>query len=670
MSWLNKLKPKKSKDTLVDKDAPAAPAAGSTSSIHSTATASYDALAGSSASASAAASSGISSATSGAAVGAGGLPGIKLTGVAPTMGTNAAVTQALAARPVSGLLSVRVLDGRDVHTRAAGPNPVGPTGASTTPSSTGSGSHHGGAGDHHALPYIVLAYDKNEVVVNATGGSVTAPVWRARATFDLTHDADLAVHVFLRSPAASAAAAAAAAAANDGGGGSPMAVDGSGSAPGSPMDLTSPGGSLGSDTHVGSALVEAGQLPTSDAAAVRDVWVDVYAAGSTHPAGSVHLQLVYRAHVANTPVTIDDFDLLKVIGKGSFGKVMQVRKKDTGRVYALKILKKSHIVAREEVTHTLSERNVLTKLRHPFIVNMKFAFQTPQKLYLVLPFINGGELFKHLSQEGRFEEERARFYAAELTSALECLHSYEIIYRDLKPENILLDYAGHIALCDFGLCKLNMGAGARTNTFCGTPEYLACEVLLGNGYTKSVDWWTLGILIFEMLTGLPPFYDENLNEMYRKILYAPLQFPPFLSPAAQSLLVGLVDRDPERRIGGNPTGRMPGGAAEIKAHPFFATIDWKALNEKRLVPPFKPSVANAYDTSNFDEEFTRELPMDSVANESILSQTAQGQFAGFTYIPGSDLQAASGAVPIGNTYQSGGMLGSSVGGGPGGHLSP
>jgi serine/threonine protein kinase len=211
---------------------------------------------------------------------------------------------------------------------------------------------------------------------------------------------------------------------------------------------------------------------------------------------------------------------------------------------------------------------------------------------LVLAFVNGGELFHHLQTEGCFHEERAKFYAAELLSALECLHRYNIIYRDLKPENILLDYTGHIALCDFGLCKLNMTKDDTTNTFCGTPEYLAPELLIGNGYTKVVDWWTLGVLLYEMIVGLPPFYSENTNEMYRKILSDPLRFPddsgvegPVVSPLGKAILSRLLERDPNRRLGAN-------GADEIRKHPFFENIDWDKLNKKLLIPPFRPNVVS------------------------------------------------------------------------------
>jgi serum/glucocorticoid-regulated kinase 2 len=203
----------------------------------------------------------------------------------------------------------------------------------------------------------------------------------------------------------------------------------------------------------------------------------------------------------------------------------------------------------------------------------------------VLAFVNGGELFHHLQKEQRFDINRSRFYTAELLCALECLHGFNVIYRDLKPENILLDYSGHIALCDFGLCKLDMKDEDRTNTFCGTPEYLAPELLLGKGYTKTVDWWTLGVLLYEMLTGLPPFYDENTNEMYRKILSEPLHFPSqeIVPSSAKDLLTRLLNRRPDQRLGAN-------GASEIKAHPFFHSIDWRKLLQRKYEPTFKPNV--------------------------------------------------------------------------------
>eukprot|EP00732_Lithocolla_globosa_P003490 Lithocolla_globosa_v1_NODE_2823_length_1857_cov_19.312986.p1 type:complete len:547 gc:universal NODE_2823_length_1857_cov_19.312986:73-1713(+) len=341
--------------------------------------------------------------------------------------------------------------------------------------------------------------------------------------------------------------------------------------------------------------------------------------------GELQVQMGYKKSEKNKKMRMEDFDLLKVIGKGSFGKVMQVKKKDTNRIYAMKIIKKANIVERDEVEHTIAERNVLAKINHPYIVNLKFSFQSPEKLYLVLAFVNGGELFKHLQDEGQFDLYRAKFYTAQLLLALEHLHSHNIIYRDLKPENILLDSSGHIALCDFGLCKLHMTKDEKTNTFCGTPEYLAPELLIGEGYTKVVDWWTLGVLLYEMLTGLPPFYSENTNEMYRKILHEELTFPPEVPPAARLLLSKLLDRDPTARLGHDEN------TDEIKNDPFFSEIDWQKLATRRVPSPWRPQVSSTVDTSNFDEEFTSLAPTDSISNDSQLSDSVQAQFAGFTY---------------------------------------
>ncbi|KAI8325885.1 AGC/AKT protein kinase [Martensiomyces pterosporus] len=433
----------------------------------------------------------------------------------------------------------------------------------------------------HQRPYAVVEFDKNEAVVTSLGGDMHNPMWKYRVSFDVSRTSPVMVSLYQRT-----------------------------------AELHPQGSTTGA-IFLGAVQI----MPDFADGRLYDEWIPLL--GGAGNSGHIRVQYCFNKKDA-TPLSIDQFDLLKVIGKGSFGKVMQVRKLDTGRIYAMKILSKSKIVMRSEVAHTLAERNVLAKINHPFIVPLKFSFQTPEKLYLVLAFINGGELFHHLQREGRFDQHRSRFYAAELLSALDCLHSYNVIYRDLKPENILLDYSGHIALCDFGLCKLNMSDNETTNTFCGTPEYLAPELLQGRGYTKTVDWWTFGVLLYEMMTGLPPFYDENVNEMYRRILEDELVFPDDMGNRAKSLLRGLLQRDPRRRLGNN-------GAAEIKDQPFFAEINWDCLVGKQYEPPFKPSVASAVDTSNFDEEFTAEPPQDSYIADSNLSETVQEQFVGFTY---------------------------------------
>ncbi|EGG16926.1 protein serine/threonine kinase [Cavenderia fasciculata] len=317
-------------------------------------------------------------------------------------------------------------------------------------------------------------------------------------------------------------------------------------------------------------------------------------------------------------VGVHDFDLLNLVGKGSFGKVIQVRKKDTGEIFAMKVLSKKHIVEHNEVEHTLSERNILQKINHPFLVNLNYSFQTEDKLYFILDYINGGELFYHLQKEKKFSEDRVRYYGAEIVLALEHLHLSGVIYRDLKPENLLLTNEGHICMTDFGLCKEGLNAPSdKTITFCGTPEYLAPEVLQGNGYGKQVDWWSFGSLLFEMLTGLPPFYSQDVQEMYRKIMSERLVFPGFISPEARSLLEMLLERDPDKRLS-DPN--------IIKRHPFFRAIDWEMLFQKKIPPPFIPNVKGSADTSQIDPVFTDEAPSLTMAGESALNPNQQKDF--------------------------------------------
>jgi len=321
-------------------------------------------------------------------------------------------------------------------------------------------------------------------------------------------------------------------------------------------------------------------------------------------------------------VTVDDFDLLKVIGKGSFGKVIQVRRKDTGKIFAMKILHKQTIIERNEVEHTKAEKSILMKLEHPFLVKLHYSFQDAEKLYFVMDYINGGELFYHLQKDKQFSEERVRFYAAEIASGLEYLHAAGVIYRDLKPENLLLNRDGHIIMTDFGLSKEGIHDGERTGTFCGTPEYLAPEVLEGKGYGKAVDWWSFGTLMYEMLTGLPPFYSEDVQTMYTKILTAELRIPARISADARDLLERLLDRNPDTRLQ-NPE--------EIRGHPYFAGLDWDHLTKKGIKPPFIPEVKSESDVSNIDPTFTSEQPtLDNDSGDEGPPEK-QGQFEDFTY---------------------------------------
>ena len=297
-------------------------------------------------------------------------------------------------------------------------------------------------------------------------------------------------------------------------------------------------------------------------------------------------------------VSLDDFTLIRVIGKGSYGKVMLVRHKRDGAVYAMKTLRKENVVKRNQIEFTKTERNVLGTTSHPFIVQLFYAFQTPKKLYFILEFCPGGELFFHLSRAGRFSEARCRFYAQELILALEYLHSKDIVFRDLKPENVVLDFDGHCRVTDFGLSKEGVTDSIQTRSMAGTPEYLSPELLDRLPHGKPVDWYTLGALCYEMLTGLPPFYTKDREKLFERIRKAELPYPAYLSPEARSLLERLLQRDPNFRLGSGP-----GDAEEVKQHPFFAGTDWQAVYEKRYVPPFKPNLTSDTDVQYFDKEF-------------------------------------------------------------------
>uniref|UniRef100_A0A8C1E7A8 Ribosomal protein S6 kinase n=1 Tax=Cyprinus carpio carpio TaxID=630221 RepID=A0A8C1E7A8_CYPCA len=321
------------------------------------------------------------------------------------------------------------------------------------------------------------------------------------------------------------------------------------------------------------------------------------------------------------------FELLKVLGQGSFGKVFLVRKltpPDNNQLYAMKVLRKATLKVRDRV-RTKMERDILADVNHPFVVKLHYAFQTEGKLYLILDFLRGGDLFTRLSKEVMFTEEDVKFYLAELALGLDHLHGIGIIYRDLKPENILLDEEGHIKLTDFGLCKEAIDHEKKAYSFCGTVEYMAPEVVNRQGHTHSADWWSFGVLMFEMLTGSLPFQGKDRKETMSLILKARLGMPQFLSTEAQSLLRALFKRNPTNRLGSEPDG-----AEEIKRHSFFITIDWNKLFRREINPPFKPAVARPDDTFYFDSEFTSRTPKDSPGVPP--SAGAHQLFRGFSFV--------------------------------------
>eukprot|EP00347_Sterkiella_histriomuscorum_P012596 403367961 len=335
-------------------------------------------------------------------------------------------------------------------------------------------------------------------------------------------------------------------------------------------------------------------------------------------------------------VSKNDFTFLKVIGRGSFGKVFLVKKKMSGEIFAMKVLRKNDVLKRNQIEHTKSERQILQQITSPFLVNMHYAFQTEEKLYMVMDFLNGGELFYHLNKEKKFNEERIQFHVAEIILALETLHSAGIIYRDLKPENILLDSEGHVRLTDFGLSKQGIFKNSDNMAFtiCGTPEYLAPEIIRGEGHGCAVDWWSLGALIYEMHTGKPPFQNMNKMQLLYTIATKKIDFSKIenASPELQNLIRRLLHRNPLKRLGGGLED-----SKELMRHPFFNGIDWDAMNRKQVNPVFIPQTTDDNDTCNIHQQFLNERPVDSPCQNRLTeSQRAKMYFDQFTYTKDCD----------------------------------
>ncbi|CAI8034825.1 RAC-beta serine/threonine-protein kinase A [Geodia barretti] len=308
---------------------------------------------------------------------------------------------------------------------------------------------------------------------------------------------------------------------------------------------------------------------------------------------------------SHTVKTIKDFEFLVVLGKGTYAKVMMCKEKATGEILAMKILNKGVIVAKDKITHTVTERKVLqmTSSYHPFLMSLKYSFQTPDRLCLVTEYIRGGELFHHLSRERVFPEGHTRFYGAEIILGIQYLHSVGVVYRHVKLESLMLDEKGHIKIIDFGLCKQGIYFGDTTRTFCGTPEYMAPEILEGNDYGRAVDWWGVGVVMYEMMCGRLPFYSRDHVVLYELILVEEVRFPASLSLESMSLLGGLLQKDPSKRLGGGE-----GDAEEVKSHVFFKSINWDDVCKKRIIPPIIPVIKSETSTDYFEKEFTDENP--------------------------------------------------------------
>ncbi|KAJ8269197.1 hypothetical protein COCON_G00118040 [Conger conger] len=322
--------------------------------------------------------------------------------------------------------------------------------------------------------------------------------------------------------------------------------------------------------------------------------------------------------------TIDSFTLHKLLGRGSFGKVFLGELKSTGQFFALKVLKKDVVLMDDDIDYIMVERRVLSVAwEHPFLTHLYCTFQTKENLFFVMEYLNGGDLMYHIQNCRTFNLQRSTFYAAEIISGLQFLHSKGIIYRDLKLDNILLDTEGHVKIADFGMCKDSMLGDTRTATFCGTPDYIAPEILLGQKYGSSVDWWSFGVLLYEMLIGQSPFHGHDEKRLFQSIRTDSPFYPHWLHRAARNILVKLFVREPKKRLGvkGN-----------IRQHSFFREIDWTALENRQVEPPFRPKVSSPKDCSNFDKEFTNEKPRLSLANRALINSVDQTLFTDFSFI--------------------------------------
>ena len=336
----------------------------------------------------------------------------------------------------------------------------------------------------------------------------------------------------------------------------------------------------------------------------------------------------------NVKVTYNDFEPIKLLGRGSFGEVLLVRLKANQKVYAMKILNKTLLKIKKQELHTKTERDLMVKINCPFIVNIKSAFQDSSKLYIVSEFMQGGDMFFHL-HDGRiitFNNEKTKFYILELVLALEFLHKNNMVYRDLKPENILLDDKGHVKLTDFGLSKILEDESDKAFTICGTPQYLAPEVLLKKGYNKAVDWWSLGCVMYEMLSGRLPFPIKRGIRLNTKIYDRPVDFPKTMTNEAKDLIQQFLVVDPSKRL-----GEGPNGSQNIKNHPFFKGINWEDAWNRKIKPPFIPNLRNDTDLKYFDTIFTDE-PIDGPKRKITLrdrEREPSNDYNGFTYVAGS-----------------------------------
>ncbi|EAX93225.1 AGC family protein kinase [Trichomonas vaginalis G3] len=321
--------------------------------------------------------------------------------------------------------------------------------------------------------------------------------------------------------------------------------------------------------------------------------------------------------IENQQLSMDDFIPINVIGRGYYGKVTLCEKKSTGQRYAIKSVHKSRLMKAHKAITVINERNTLMKTDHPFIVHIYFAFQNSSKVYMGFEYVAGGDMAFHLHNLKKFEKHDVRLYIAELALAIEYIHRNNIIYRDLKPENILMDETGSVKLTDFGLVK-DIAYSKGAHSFCGTPEYLAPEIIKSQKYGPKIDWWALGIVMYSFLYGQTPWYDDNMDKLFKKIISAPLEFPPDATSDEKDLIKNLLDRNPETRK----------DIRFLLHHPFFNGIKFKDILQRNIPHHYKPDIIQLGAPSNFDHELLDEPILESLATPIHEESDA---FTGFSF---------------------------------------
>lgn len=417
----------------------------------------------------------------------------------------------------------------------------------------------------------------------------------------------------------------------------------SGSVPSTPSTSRTLEQSLLNGITTDSTHLSRSGTPAAKKNAIRERSLEIAERGSRFNQNEVSVQDVDQASKELESsdfrqYTLEDFDLLRVIGRGSYAKVLMVELKTTKRIYAMKVIKKSLVTEDEDIDWVQTEKYVFeTASNYPFLVGLHSCFQTPTRLCFVIEFVRGGDLMFHMQRQRRLPEGHARFYAAEISLALNFLHERGVIYRDLKLDNVLLDHEGHIKLTDYGMCRQGIRPGDTTSTFCGTPNYIAPEILRGEDYDFAVDWWALGVLLYEMLAGRSPFDivgaaenpDQNTEDyLFQVILEKTIRIPRSISVKAQSVLKGFLNKNPVERLGCHSQT----GFTDIITHPFFKAVDYQLLESKQITPPYKPKLESDRDLEHFDPQFTSEPVVLSPDDPKEIEKIDQSEFEGFEYV--------------------------------------